>query len=127
MPRPAVQAESLSTKHCDILSQFSISKNAFLPLDNPLEVLSDDYYRPWEDIAHNLPALVQSGIDGAVAQLPLLDTGRLVSEAEWRRAYVILTFMTNAYVWSGEKPKEVCQSLATKSQPFTMGGTLIHT
>lgn len=122
-----VQTESLSTKYCDFLSRFSISRNAFLPSENPLEFLSDYYYRPWEDIAHNLPALVRSGIGEAVAQLPLLDTGRLVSEAEWRRAYVILAFMTNAYVWGGEKPKEVCQSLSTKSQPFTRSGALIHT
>lgn len=122
MPHQTAQAESLSTKHDDILSQFSISKHAFLPSDKPLEVLSDDYYRPWEDIARNLPALVQSGIDGAVAQLPLLDTARLASEAEWQRAYTILTFMTNAYVWSGGKPKEVCQTspLTAKLQPLSV-------
>lgn len=98
---------SCSSEMLDMLSEFSISKNGFLPADSPLENLSDDYYQPWEVIAHNLPRLAKNGIREAVRQLPLLTTDRLVSDSEWRRAYVILAFMTNAYIWAEEKPEEV--------------------
>ncbi|KAK3180045.1 hypothetical protein K4F52_008537 [Lecanicillium sp. MT-2017a] len=84
-----------------------MSKNGFLPADAPLEILHDGYYRPWETIIYNLPALVENGIRESISQLPLLSTDRLLSEAEWRRAYVILAFMTNAYVWGGNEPEEV--------------------
>lgn len=92
------------------LRKFSVSRNAFLPEDSPLKQLPDAYYEPWELIAHNLPSLVkvgETGIRRAVAQLPVLSTDRLRSEPEWRRAYMILAFMTHAYVWGGEKPEEV--------------------
>lgn len=93
-----------------------MSKNGFLPADAPLEILHDGYYRPWETIIYNLPALVENGIRESISQLPLLSTDRLLSEAEWRRAYVILAFMTNAYVWGGNEPEEVCQRFLTKHQ-----------
>ncbi|KAK7418155.1 hypothetical protein QQX98_004130 [Neonectria punicea] len=89
------------------LRKFSVSRNAFLPEDSPLKVLPDAYYEPWELVVQHLPSLVESGIRRAVDQLPILSTGRLQSEPEWRRAYVILAFMTHAYVWGGEKPEEI--------------------
>lgn len=107
---PIESAHLRSSEMEKMLDKFSISRNAFLPASSPLEVLSDSYYQPWEAIAHNLPALVESGIRAAVSQLPLLNTDHLVSEAEWRRAYVILAFMTNAYVWGEDKPEQVCNN-----------------
>ncbi|KAH8734308.1 Indoleamine 2,3-dioxygenase [Ilyonectria robusta] len=92
------------------LKKFSVSRNAFLPEDSPLKHLPNAYYEPWELIAHNLPSLVKAGETGirrAVAQLPILSTDRLQSEPEWRRAYMILAFMTHAYVWGGEKPEQI--------------------
>ncbi|KAH6991336.1 Indoleamine 2,3-dioxygenase [Ilyonectria sp. MPI-CAGE-AT-0026] len=92
------------------LKKFSVSRNAFLPEDSPLKQLPNAYYEPWELIAHNLPSLVKAGETGirrAVAQLPVLSTDRLQSEPEWRRAYMILAFMTHAYVWGGEKPEQI--------------------
>ncbi|KAH7001066.1 Indoleamine 2,3-dioxygenase [Ilyonectria destructans] len=92
------------------LKKFSVSRNAFLPENSPLKQLPNAYYEPWELIAHNLPSLVKAGETGirrAVAQLPVLSTDRLQSEPEWRRAYMILAFMTHAYVWGGEKPEQI--------------------
>ena len=116
MPSYAADASFALHRYHQLFCKFSMSKNGFLPADCPLEILSNDYYQPWEAIAHNLPALVEDGIRECVSQLPLLSTERLVSEAEWRRAYVILAFMTNAYVWGGDRPEEVCQGLLTKLQ-----------
>ncbi|KAH7156083.1 Indoleamine 2,3-dioxygenase [Dactylonectria macrodidyma] len=92
------------------LRKFSVSRNAFLPENAPLKQLPDAYYEPWELVVHNLPALIEKGETGirrAVQQLPVLSTDRLRSEPEWRRAYMILAFMTHAYVWGGEKPEEI--------------------
>lgn len=90
------------------LSKFAVTQNAFLPATSPPTSLSDSYYEPWELIAQHLPALIESNrIRDSVRQLPVLSTDCLVSEAEWRRAYVILAFMAHAYIWGGEKPEQV--------------------
>lgn len=90
------------------LSKFAVTQNAFLPATSPPTSLSDSYYEPWELIAQHLPVLIESNrIRESVSQLPVLSTDRLVSEAEWRRAYVILAFMSHAHIWGGDKPEQV--------------------
>lgn len=92
-----------------ILQQFEISHYGFLPIDEPLAILPDTYYAPWESIISHLPYLIRSGsFYNEIAKLPLLTTLCLRSIPEWRRAYVILTFFTHAYIWSGKEPTEVC-------------------
>lgn len=96
------------------LKQFAVSSNAFLPEDHPLKRLPDPYYDPWEMLATHLPEYVETGrIRRAVDDLPVLSTDRLRSEPEWRRAYVMLAFLTHAYVWGGDKPEEVSLPLPT--------------
>lgn len=91
-----------------LLKNYFITRNAFLPESSPATSLADPYYQPWEDIAAALPRLIASGdIHDAVSQMPLLSTDRLANEAEWRRAYVLLGFMTHAYVWGGQTPRDV--------------------
>jgi len=41
-----------------------------------------------------------------IDRLPIIPAVHLETEAEWRRAYCILTFFTNGYIWGGEKPAE---------------------
>ena len=95
------------------LKQFGVTSNAFLPEHSPLKVLPDVYYQPWELVISHLPALIRyNDIRRAVDTLPVLGTHRLRSEAEWRRAYSVLAFLTHAYVWGGEKPAQV--------SPFTI-------
>ncbi len=92
-----------------ILEDYSISqKYGFLPMELPLEVLPDPYYHPWEVIVANLQALLLSKrLRGVVRGTPVLSTSRLQSPAEWRRAYVLLSFMAHAYIWGGDTPEEV--------------------
>ncbi|KAF6803541.1 indoleamine -dioxygenase pyrrole -dioxygenase [Colletotrichum sojae] len=88
--------------------KYAITQNGFLPADAPLKVLPDPYYAPWEKVIQHLPALLKAGkLRSDVDSLPVLSTDKLRTEAEWRRAYVILTFFTHAYVWGGEKAEEV--------------------
>lgn len=103
----ALLEETLGLEPTD-LAKFAVSRNAFLPEENLPKMLSDSYYEPWELVAHNLPELTEAGrIRDAIRQLPMLSTDRLQSEAEWRRAYVILSFFANAYIWGGDIPEQV--------------------
>ncbi|WPH02408.1 Hypothetical protein R9X50_00527100 [Acrodontium crateriforme] len=82
-------------------------RNGFLSDSPPLESLPDEYYSPWEYVIKNLQGLILSKrLHEAIDRMPVLSTDGLVTEPEWRRAYSILGFMTHAYVWGGDKPKE---------------------
>lgn len=92
-----------------VLSDYGISPDrGFLPIELPLHILADPYYSRWEIIIENLQALILSKrLRGIVDRLPILSTSRLQHPAEWRRAYLLLSFMTHAYIWGGDKPEEV--------------------
>ncbi|KAJ5538658.1 uncharacterized protein N7503_006836 [Penicillium pulvis] len=82
-------------------------ENGFLSPEPPLEVLPDAYYAKWEAIAANLqPLLLSKRVRGIVDRLPLLSTEYLRTDAEWRRAYVVLVFILHGYVWGGDRPAE---------------------
>ncbi|KAI9844679.1 MAG: hypothetical protein M1837_005421 [Sclerophora amabilis] len=91
-----------------ILEDYGISpQNGFLPSEAPLEHLPDPYYREWESVVRNLqPLLLSKRLRGVVDDLPVLSTARLGPEAEWRRAYMLLAFMSHGYIWGGDKPSE---------------------
>ena len=73
-----------------------------------MELLPDPYYHQWEAIVGNLQALLLSKrLRGVIEKLPILSTTRLKHVLEWRRAYVLLAFVTHAYIWGGDKPEEV--------------------
>jgi indoleamine 2,3-dioxygenase len=90
------------------LDDFDITENGFLPSEQPLQRLPNPYYHRWEEVALNLPQLIRlHQIRGEILQLPILSTKKLHTEAEWRRAYVLLAFMTHGYIWGGDIPAEV--------------------
>ncbi|MCJ1311747.1 hypothetical protein MMC25_005420 [Agyrium rufum] len=90
------------------LEDYDVSpQNGFLPNELPLEILPDSYYDRWEAIARNLQALVLSKrLREVVKRMPILSTSHLRHPAEWRRAYSLLVFMANGYIWGGQKPEE---------------------
>lgn len=91
--------------------------NGFLPTEAPLEILPDPYYLPWEHIVRNLQGLILSRrLRGLVNALPVLSTHFLHTEAEWRRAYSILAFISHAYIWGDARPAQVVPP--TVSIPF---------
>lgn len=91
------------------LDDYDISPQyGFLPKELPLELLPDPYYNRWEAVVANLQALVLSRrLREVINRLPILATSKLQQPAEWRRAYMLLAFMTHAYIWGGDKPEEV--------------------
>lgn len=89
-----------------VLADYDISPaHGFLPSTLPLSRLPDPYYNKWEAIVANLPALVLSRrLRGVIDRLPVLSTVGLEHDAEWRRAYSLLSFMAHGYIWSDDIP-----------------------
>ena len=97
-----------STCDIDLLRKHGISDNGFLPAEAPLQFLPDEYYLPWELLIHNLPILLKTEqLRTEIDLLDVLQTDNLRSEPEWRRAYVILAFLAQGYVWGGTEAAEV--------------------
>ncbi|KAJ9162074.1 Indoleamine 2,3-dioxygenase [Coniochaeta hoffmannii] len=91
-----------------VLADYGLSPtHGFLPDVLPLTRLPDPYYTKWEAIVANLQALILSKrLRGVVDRLPVLSTIGLEHDAEWRRAYSLLTFMAHAYIWGGDSPSD---------------------
>ncbi|KAJ5792287.1 Indoleamine 2-3-dioxygenase [Penicillium pulvis] len=100
------------------LEDYAVSdRNGFLPTSPPLAKLPSAYYEPWEALACRLSTLIKDGsIRSKIDNLPILDASWLQTEPEWRRAYSVLGFLTHAYIWGGEKPKDTIPPCITK--PF---------
>ena len=94
------------------LEDFDISERyGFLPDELPLQILPDPYYNKWEAVVGSLQALILSRrLREVVQKLPVLSTSRLVVPAEWRRAYLVLAFITHGYIWGGDVPAEVSKT-----------------
>ncbi|KAL2129222.1 hypothetical protein VTI74DRAFT_8068 [Chaetomium olivicolor] len=90
------------------LEDYAVTSNGFLPEDTPLERLTNPYYAPWESLVDCLPELIANRtLRTQVDNLPILSTDHLTTESEWRRACVVLGFLTHAYVWGGETAAEI--------------------
>ena len=108
MPPYAQRRQPKLTEVQTILRKYDISKKGFLPARTPLDRLPDPLYRPWEDILPQLPDLLERGeLHRSVEKLDILSTQGLRTEDQWRRAYVVLSFLAHAYIWGGEKASEV--------------------
>lgn len=84
------------------------AERGFLPSEIPLQCLPHQLYDRWERIMNNFQSLLLSKrLRTVIDKLPIIPAVHLESEAEWRRAYCILTFFTNGYIWGGDKPAEV--------------------
>lgn len=95
----------------DLFNSFALSTNAFLPDEPPLQRLVDPSYEHWEQLIANLPTLIRERtLRHHVNRSNVLSTGHLKTEREWRRAYVILTFLAHGYIWGDDMPSEVLVS-----------------
>ncbi|ODH20990.1 hypothetical protein ACO22_05743 [Paracoccidioides brasiliensis] len=91
-----------------LLADYGLSpESGFLPSEPPLQSLPDPYYSRWEAIVANLQALILSQrLRVTIDHMPILSTDQLNTVPEWRRAYVLLTFMLHGYIWGGDIPAE---------------------
>ena len=90
------------------LENFDISeKTGFVPEIPPLPRLGNEAFSRWEEVMDQLPALIESHqLRAKIEQLPEAEFSErtLKSEREWWRAYNLLTFLSQGYIWmEGEK------------------------
>ena len=99
--------------HCTLnIREFGISTlTGFMP-ENPPSRRLPGYYDPWEELISKLPGLNNDKkTREAVLSLPVLDVNEqlLTSEGCWRRAYIVLTFLGQSYIWvEGEDALPAC-------------------
>ncbi|KAI1463729.1 IDO-domain-containing protein [Daldinia caldariorum] len=123
--QPLPDCGGMTPRHHELLRNYSISRNGFLPEKEPLNRLPEPYYTPWESILDNLPSMLRDkSIRKSVDSIGVLSTGRLAKEEEWRRAYVVLSFLAHAYIWGGEKASEVLPPAI--SVPFLQVSEHLH-
>lgn len=90
------------------LADYQISQYGFLPAAEPLSTLPNPYFQQWEDLICNMPSLLKTErFHAEIRDLSVLSVAKLHREEEWRRAYVVLTFLTHAWIWGGGTPNEV--------------------
>jgi len=83
--------------------------HGFVSYEASLITLNPNYIR-WEDVASEFQELLRKNcLRKSIDRLPVLNTSNLITEGEWRRAYVLLVFMLHGYVWEGGSPEEVCK------------------
>ena len=90
------------------LSDFNISeRTGFVPETPPLSRLSNGVFSRWEELMDQLPMLIKEHkLREKVDSLPEVEFSEktLKSEREWQRAYVMLSFLSQGYVWmEGER------------------------
>ena len=94
-----------------ILRKYDVDpRRGFLPGQDPLQRLPYARYHLWEDLADDLPKLLGARLGQArdpLRQLPVLSTDKLVTDAELRRAHLLLCLFAHAYVWGGQQPLDV--------------------
>ena len=94
-----------------ILAKFDVDPTrGFLPSQDPLQRLPCARYHIWEDLADDLPKLLGARLGqarGPLRQLPVLETDKLVTNAELRRAHLLLCLFAHAYIWGGPEPLDV--------------------
>ena len=105
------------------LKKFKISeKTGFLP-EKPSQKLPGDYFREWESAAQEIPQLIAvKGLRKKVnEELPeiVFDATTLTTEEQWQRAYLIVTFLAQAYLW-----EEGSESDSGSLQPISLPKTL---
>jgi indoleamine 2,3-dioxygenase len=84
------------------LQDYGVSETrGFLSDEHPLTTFTDSYFTPWDNLISHLSTSISAGsVRKQIHNLPLLDISKLSTEPEYRRAYVVLGFLTHAYVWS---------------------------
>ncbi|XP_022354603.1 indoleamine 2,3-dioxygenase 2 [Enhydra lutris kenyoni] len=115
------------------LGRFHISEDYGFLLPNPLKELPD-HFRPWMEIANELPHLIQSQqLQARVNKMPLLNCQFLQSYREQRLAHLVLSLMTMGYVWQrGETqpqkvlPRNLALPLVEVSRNLGLPPILVH-
>lgn len=87
------------------LSLFEIdAERGFLPAEDPLRHLPSSF-SAWEEVARELPKLfLTSKLRHTLQQMPLVSIDGLMTNAELKRAMLLLSYFGHAYVWADAHP-----------------------
>ncbi|RKP09782.1 Indoleamine 2,3-dioxygenase [Thamnocephalis sphaerospora] len=89
------------------LAEYEIDPvTGFLPPEEPLRRLpADGPFELWERLADDFQGLMLSGqLRKRVHELPVLDVDALTTQPQRRRAFLVLSLLTHAYVWGKHEP-----------------------
>ncbi|KAG0743338.1 hypothetical protein G6F57_008318 [Rhizopus arrhizus] len=103
-----------------LLEKYDVSPiTGFLPSKPPLKRLSNEYFAPWENMMDDFNDLLLAGkLREKIHKLPLLDSRRLQTIEEYRRAFLIMCMLSHSYVWG--KLEQASESLpAQLAIPWT--------
>ena len=103
------------------LSNFDISKKTGFVPEQPVAKIAGTYFQKWESVAQSLPELIKKKkLRQAVHELPETEfsSKTLHSVDEWRRAYAILSFISQAYVWEGGESGPITELPAKLAVPW---------
>ena len=105
--KPMTNGDS-STNRLLRLSDFDISeKTGFVPETPALRRLSHETFSRWEEVMDHLPKLIKERrLREEIDSLPAVEFSErtLKTAREWQRAYVVLCFLSQGYIWmEGEK------------------------
>jgi len=120
----------------NILGKYNVDPDTgFLPNKDPLQRLPYARYHLWEDLADDLPKLlgVRMGqVRAPLRRLPPLETDKLSSDEDLRRAHLLLSLFAHAYVWGGSEPMDripegIAKPLLEVSRRLDLPPVLSHT
>lgn len=107
-PQAVTPLTETLARECSEVAELERGLTGFLPSQLPLAFLQDQYYAAWEALVKALPDYIKDrSIRQRIDCLPLLSVSFLRTIPEWRRAYVILSFLSHAYIWTGHHAAEV--------------------
>ncbi|XP_051896961.1 indoleamine 2,3-dioxygenase 1 [Pristis pectinata] len=115
------------------LDEFHVSEESGFVLPEPLYELPK-FYKPWMDIANNLPQLIEHHqLRHEVNKMQLLGTHLLTGHKQLRLAHLALSFITMGYVWQeGEHnstkvlPKNLAVPYCKVSEVLGLPPILVH-
>ncbi|KAJ3382511.1 hypothetical protein HDU92_004741 [Lobulomyces angularis] len=84
------------------------SKTGFLPRNNVASIALPNFYRHWDYLFENLiPFIRDRTIRTKILELPMFTVDNLETEADWDRAYLVLSFLGQTYIWGDTVNDEV--------------------
>lgn len=107
------------------LEGYGLSRGlGFLSDSTPSTAFSAKGFSRWDELINELPELIScKSLRRAIHGLPLLDVCELCTEADQRRAYVVLGFLIHGYVWM-DLPHDIDMDAATVppqlAEPFLL-------
>lgn len=103
------------------LSDYDISKKTGFVPEQPVPKITGRYFEKWESVAQNLPELLKrKKLRETVDGLPETEftAATLHNDHEWQRAYAILSFISQAYIWEGGESGAITDLPAKLAVPW---------